>query len=290
MDLEKLELFLKIVETGSVTAAARQIHVTQPAASRGLKALEESLDVALFDRVGRGLVLSAAGRALRPRAEFLLRCAREAAEQTRLAAREAYFDVKLGTIDSLASNLFPRTIASVRRDFEGLEVQLSTDRTQSLLTSVREGRTDLVVVAMSGAPIAERVERIGPYSMKYYGRRDRFPQLCDVRHESELSAYPIVELQAQPGQPTLIGEEAASFARVGSMGTVRSLVLGGFGVGAMLDYMIQGAERDLVHTANVEHDPDCGLFLVESPYWRGGRSQEITTAFVEALRAALTRE
>ena len=82
--------------------------------------MEESLEVSLFDRVGRGLVLSAAGRALRPRAEALLEAAREAAEQTRLAAREAYFDVKLGTIDSLAANLFPQTIAAVREAFEGL--------------------------------------------------------------------------------------------------------------------------------------------------------------------------
>ena len=66
MNLERLELFLKIVDTGSVSGAGREANLTQPAVSRSLKLLEEEIGSDLFDRQGRGLLLTAAGRALIP--------------------------------------------------------------------------------------------------------------------------------------------------------------------------------------------------------------------------------
>jgi len=73
MELRQLEYFLAVAEHGSVTAAARALHVAQPSLSDVLRGLERELGTALFHRVGRGVVPTAAGEALRGPARRVLR-------------------------------------------------------------------------------------------------------------------------------------------------------------------------------------------------------------------------
>ncbi|MFI9783148.1 LysR substrate-binding domain-containing protein [Kitasatospora sp. NPDC051984] len=80
MELRVLRYFLAVAEAESVTAAARQVHVTQPALSRQLRALERDLGVSLFTRRPGSLTLNAAGRRFRPIAQDLVRRAERAAE------------------------------------------------------------------------------------------------------------------------------------------------------------------------------------------------------------------
>ena len=73
MDFDRLKFFFAIIDAGSLTAAAEKLNLTQPGLSRALKTLEEELGVDLFERVGRGLVLSQAGRALEAESRTLIR-------------------------------------------------------------------------------------------------------------------------------------------------------------------------------------------------------------------------
>ena len=72
MELRHLRYFVATVDAGSVSAAAQQVHVTQPALSRQLRQLEGDLGVTLFDRAGGRLTLSRIGRELLPQARALL--------------------------------------------------------------------------------------------------------------------------------------------------------------------------------------------------------------------------
>ncbi|WNE99687.1 LysR family transcriptional regulator [Streptomyces luomodiensis] len=80
MELRVLRYFLAVAEAGSVTAAARQVHVTQPSLSRQLSGLEKELGVVLFTRRPGSLTLNAAGHRFRPVARDLVRRAEQAAE------------------------------------------------------------------------------------------------------------------------------------------------------------------------------------------------------------------
>ena len=64
LDWNHLRAFLATAEQASLSAGARRLGLTQPTLSRQVAALEEALDLLLFDRVGRGLVLTEAGREL----------------------------------------------------------------------------------------------------------------------------------------------------------------------------------------------------------------------------------
>src|SRR5438477_11101618 len=75
MELDQVETFLAVATFGGFHRAAEALRLTQPAVSARIKALEVSLGVPLFERGAAELTLSAAGRALRPHAEQLLRAA-----------------------------------------------------------------------------------------------------------------------------------------------------------------------------------------------------------------------
>jgi hypothetical protein len=70
MELRHLRYFVAVAELRSVRAASEQLHVTQPAISRQIQDLEETIGAALFERAPRGLVLTAAGEAWQKRARF----------------------------------------------------------------------------------------------------------------------------------------------------------------------------------------------------------------------------
>ena len=66
MDIQSIRSFLKVNETGSFSRAAEALFITQPAISKRIASLEQSLGTALFDRIGKSVQLTAAGQALLP--------------------------------------------------------------------------------------------------------------------------------------------------------------------------------------------------------------------------------
>jgi DNA-binding transcriptional LysR family regulator len=78
MDTQLLQAFAAVAENSSFSVAAEQLHLTQPAVSKRIALLEGQLDCSLFDRIGRQITLTEAGRALLPRAQSVLQEIRDA--------------------------------------------------------------------------------------------------------------------------------------------------------------------------------------------------------------------
>ena len=266
-------------------AAAGRAHLTQPAISRNLKLLESDLGVALFKRVGRGLVLTAAGRALVPRARRLLQDADILHRDIARTAERQYHDLRLGSVDSVVTYLFPSAVAPLRDRFPTLRLKIETARTNIILDRLDGQLLDLAVVAYSGPPPRQRTRRVGHYDLQFHGRQDRFPELASVTSEEQLADFPIVEIEALSGQPTLIRPDAPSYGRANSLASVKALIMAGFGVGSLLGFMLTPAERAELVRARVPHDPDCGLFVVPAPHWVG----EVEDAIAKLLADELTR-
>lgn len=249
--------------------------------------MEEELGAPLFDRIGRGLVLTAAGRALVPRARDLLEGVLAATLDVSKAAKRGYYDVRIDAVDSVASYLVPPLVRPLREAFPELLLKLRTGRSAQLLPQVQAGQLDLAFVAWSGPPPGERVFRMGPYRLQFFGRRDTFADLAAVRRDDELKRFPIVEIEALPGQPTLIAEDAPTFAVAHSLASVKALVLAGFGIGAMLPFMLDDHESGQLVCADLPHDPNCSVYAVAGPLRSDPHAAVLESAILAAMRRQL---
>lgn len=154
MELRHLEHFLAVADTGSFTQAAKALHVVQSGVSATVKALERELGSALFTRTPQEVTLTAAGRALLPRAREILdatRAAKDAVERTRGAVHGT---VTVGTLTSIDLVDLPGLLAELRARHPGVTVRLRAAMAGSagLAQHLRERRLDVAFLALPGPP------------------------------------------------------------------------------------------------------------------------------------------
>src|SRR3954468_16354901 len=142
MTLQQLEYFLAAVEHGSFSAAADSLHMAQPSLSEQVRRLEDELGVALFHRLGRGIRLTEAGRALRPHAERVLAevdLARNSVVEVReLRGGTAAF----GTFGGARYYLTADFVADFRRRYPGVGVRLVREDPAAVVAAAHRGAHD----------------------------------------------------------------------------------------------------------------------------------------------------
>lgn len=148
--LRHLRCFLETARLGGLSAAAEELSISQPAASKTLRELEEILDVALFDRSTRRLVLSPAGRVFQQHAGSAMR-ALEAAQEAVRDAPERITRLNLGVLPTVATDLLPRAALKYNEEIPHCILQLTTGPNWLLLSQLREGSLDLMVGRMPDA-------------------------------------------------------------------------------------------------------------------------------------------
>ncbi|MCB9462681.1 MAG: LysR family transcriptional regulator [Candidatus Eisenbacteria bacterium] len=144
MNLTELETFVRAVQEGSLSAAARKLHVSQPAVSTRLRKLEQSVGEPLLLRTGRGVTLTPAGSHLYSRAlpmlEELLRLGQEVTGDGPLRGR-----LQLAATDIVAVHHLPPVLRKLRRRHPRLELAVFVEGTSGLLDLLETGATEIAV-------------------------------------------------------------------------------------------------------------------------------------------------
>jgi LysR family transcriptional regulator, carnitine catabolism transcriptional activator len=144
MDDRRLRYFLAVVDEGSVTGAARRLHVAQPSLSQALRALESELGAELFHRVGRGLRLSAAGEALIGPARQVLRAIEEARDAITGTVELRTGTLEIAALATLAVDPMADLIGRFRERYPGVRVLvLEPESADGIRALVRDGSCEL---------------------------------------------------------------------------------------------------------------------------------------------------
>jgi DNA-binding transcriptional LysR family regulator len=142
MELYQLRSFVAVAEAGHLTRAAEKLHVSQPAVSAQIKALEDELELALFERTSSGMVLTAAGQRLLTDAQRVL----NAAQRLRNAAKALKGEVAgIARVGTMSNPGFIRIGEFLNRTVERyplLQVELHHEITGAAFTKVRDGELD----------------------------------------------------------------------------------------------------------------------------------------------------
>ena len=142
LEIGLLQTFVLLVEERNVTRVARRLHRSQPAVSLQLRRLEEAAAKPLFEPDLRHMRLTSAGERLLPYARAMLQMHDEA--QQDLAIQVAG-RVTLGCPDLYAAFLLPRTLASFRASYPGVEVTVRCALSRQLAVEVSEGIVDVAL-------------------------------------------------------------------------------------------------------------------------------------------------
>ena len=141
--LRQLQIFRAIALSGSTTAAATSIPLSQSAASAALKELERVLGARLFDRVGKRLLLNDGGRALLPMALAVLDGAQNL--QSAFLSNQQALPVELHVFASttIGNYILPALLARFRDTVPSTRLELKIGNTLDVVTAVRDFETDL---------------------------------------------------------------------------------------------------------------------------------------------------
>jgi DNA-binding transcriptional LysR family regulator len=124
MNLRQLRTFVEIADAGGLARAEGRLHVSQPAASRQIQALETELGVPLFDRVGRRLQLTSEGEDLLRRSRRLLQDADSIGERARALKSGQTGILRVGATPQVIESTFAAFLTAYRRRHPGVEVSL----------------------------------------------------------------------------------------------------------------------------------------------------------------------
>lgn len=143
MTLEQLRIFIAVAEQGHVTRAAGILCLTPSAVSASIRNLEERYGTELFERIGRGIVVSAAGRHFLPEARATLASARAAALTLAELGTGKRGVLTIEASQTIASYWLPRLLVKFRTAYPLVEIRLTVGNTRNVAQAVIDGSTDI---------------------------------------------------------------------------------------------------------------------------------------------------
>jgi LysR family transcriptional regulator, nitrogen assimilation regulatory protein len=146
MDLRQLRYFTAVAERHSFNGASEALHIAQSALSRHIAALEEEVGGPLFERLARGVSLTAAGELLLQRAKLILSQVQDAQSELLAHHGELRGTVRLAAPSSLSQRLYAPLVNHFLELYPKVELQLSEGTTQAVISRLAEGSLDIGLV------------------------------------------------------------------------------------------------------------------------------------------------
>ncbi|TAK67748.1 MAG: LysR family transcriptional regulator [Betaproteobacteria bacterium] len=142
MEIYQLRSFVAVAEAGHLTRAAEKLHVSQPAVSAQIKALEDELELALFERTSSGMVLTPAGERLLADAEKVLAAAQAMRNEAKALKGEVAGRVRVGTMSDPGFIRVGEFLSATVERYPLLQVELHHEITGAAFAKVRDAELD----------------------------------------------------------------------------------------------------------------------------------------------------
>ena len=158
MDIENLETFIEVAETRSFSRSAKALCLTQPAVSKRIASLESALSTKLFDRIGRTVHLTEAGRILLPSAKQIRSELSRIEDVICNIGNTVTGRLSLSTTEFIATCQLPSILRDYREAYPDVKIDLQFSSAEELLTGVEEHLYDLALCPLTPS----MKQKIGP--------------------------------------------------------------------------------------------------------------------------------
>ena len=249
MELYQLRTFVAVAEEGHLTRAAERLHISQPAVSAHIRALEEELAVQLFTRTPRGMSLTPAGETLKAQAMQVLVSAEDLGRQARLLAKSVTGVIRLAVhIDPRFVRL-PDLVATLQAEFPDLRCELRQGMSWDIAREIRNETLDCgFIYGIADQPEVSavrlrdfRLRIVGPPAWRQRLERATWTEIAampwiwtpDHCQFSRIAGAVFAERGLQPEQAVVADQEAV----------LSALVSSGVGLSVMIEEEAIEAER-----------------------------------------------
>jgi DNA-binding transcriptional LysR family regulator len=204
MDIRQLKAFVAIAESGTFTAGAARVHVTQAAISMQIRQLETETRAQLFIRAPRRVILTEAGERLLERAYTILREHNAALEELAALTGAQRGRLRIGSASAgVSADPLPQILREVRRTHAGVETSVISGTSESLVKQVLAGELDAVFVSL---PVEARGVHTELLSEDY------LVAIASPRHQ--LAKQKVVSAYALAGEKLILGERGGNTRRL----------------------------------------------------------------------------
>src|ERR1044071_2821876 len=159
MDTRALAAFVEVAESGSFSRAGDTLHLSQPAISKRIAALEEQLRAPLFDRVGRTIGLTDAGRARRPYAKRVLQDIEDGRRALSHLSGKIGGRLSIGTSHHIGLHRLPSVLRAFTHKFPDVDLDLHFMDSEVACQQVLAGKLELGVVTLPSEPLPQLESR-----------------------------------------------------------------------------------------------------------------------------------
>jgi DNA-binding transcriptional LysR family regulator len=143
MDIYQLKTFVTVAAEGSITKASALLYLSQPAVSAHIKALEDELGLALFNRTAKGMSLSIQGSALLAKAKQLVQLQRELLLDAKALKAELHGRIRLGSNRGSSAAMLGKLLTQLSHHYPHLEISIEYGSSAEILQAIQQGSVDV---------------------------------------------------------------------------------------------------------------------------------------------------
>jgi DNA-binding transcriptional LysR family regulator len=241
MELRLLRTFRAVARAGSFTRAAADLGYVQSNVTAQIKTLERDLGTPLFERLGRRIVITDAGRRLVPYAERILRLAEEASEDLRTGGDEVAGTLRIGAAETLCAYRLPEVLRTLRTRLPRLRVVFRPASRSALLADLSAARIDAALLLEE--PIAApdlAVEALCAEPVVFVAAPDHRLAGVDPVTATDLAAEQLIQVEPDCAHRQVVDRELRSagidppvLAEFANLEAVKRCAVAGLGVAAL---------------------------------------------------------
>ena len=241
---QKLYTFIKLAECESTTQTALELHMTQPAVSQQLKALETEYNIQLFNREGRRIILTNEGRQFYLMLKRMITMEQQFAEMIKQPAVKT---IRFGATLSISEGIMPELLPKMINHWKDIRFELTTQNTKELLRELEEGMIDFALI--EGNFNQKKYAHSPIMKAKFSGFCKKGSPYSKFKRLEECTAAPLIVREKGSGTRTIFESECETYNisvgdflashEVDSIPVILNLVKNGAGITFAYDCAMQ---------------------------------------------------
>lgn len=213
MDIRQMKVLRAVFSTRSTSAAARMLHISQPAVSKTIKTIEAEIDMLLFERIAGKLVPTSQTVAIMPDVERMLATHDNVNQKVREVRRGQRGTVKIASAAMTSTGLVPEAIARHLRENPNVDFSLFTSTTREVIRTVSDNQADIGICQLDLNDTLIWSRNLGRATVVCAMPLGHPLAALDVVTPSDLISYPLIALDLN--EPFLGSRIADTYIREG---------------------------------------------------------------------------